>query len=356
MRKFGRLLTVAAAALFLCGCALKVPEPVEETEDLGLEDNRIVVGVSQLGAESDFRSANTESIKSTFTAENGYDLIFDDGQQKQSNQITAIRRFIQQGVDYIVLAPVTETGWDTVLEEAQEAEIPVIIIDRMVAVRDDRLFSCRVGSDFRLEGRKAAQWLQQYTEAKGIAPEDLHIANIQGNLGASAQIGRTRGLEEAVRHNGWDLVAQVPGDFTQAKGREVMAQLLKEHDNINVVYCENDNEALGAIEAIEEAGLKAGSDIKNGDIMLISFDGVKQEAIEYALEDKISCIVECNPMQGPLVRSIIEDLEAGRRPSKVAYIDETIYCADDTVKTITLDEKEYPVTILTQDVINKRDY
>ena len=328
----------------LSGCGnIYLPENKGLDTDKITTDESIVVGFSQLGAESDWRSANTQSMKSTFTEENGYKLIFEDGQQKQANQIMAIRTFIQQEVDYIVLAPVIETGWDTVLQEAKDSKIPVIIVDRKVSVSDESLFACWVGSDFELEGKKAAEWLKQYTIAKGIAPQDLHIVNIQGTIGASAQIGRTKSLADAARLNGWDLMAQVPGDFTQAKGKEVMESFLKQYDNINVVYCENDNEALGVIEAIEAAGKRVGSDIKGGEIMIISFDGVNEEAINYILEDKITCIAECNPHHGPRVQAIIESLEAGDTPDKFSYVDEKIFSLDINVKKITVDGIDYEV-------------
>lgn len=316
----------------------------------------IVVGFSQLGAESDWRSANTESMKSTFTSENGYELIFEDGQQKQANQMTAIRMFIQQEVDYIVLAPVTETGWDTVLQEAKDAGIPVIIVDRMVDVSDESLFTCWVGSDFELEGKKVAEWLNQYTISKGIDPSEINIVNIQGTIGASAQIGRTKGLSDAAQKYGWNLIAEVTGDFTQAKGREVMGSLLTQYDSINVVYCENDNEAFGAIEAIEAAGKKVGSDITNGEIMIVSFDGVKEDAMNYVLEDKITCIAECNPLHGPRVQAIIESLEAGKMPDKFSYVDEHIFSADETVKTLSIDGESYEITILTPEILENREY
>ena len=328
----------------LSGCGnIYLPENKGLDTDKITTDESIVVGFSQLGAESDWRSANTQSMKSTFTEENGYKLIFEDGQQKQANQIMAIRTFIQQEVDYIVLAPVIETGWDTVLQEAKDSKIPVIIVDRKVSVSDESLFACWVGSDFELEGKKAAEWLKQYTIAKGIAPQDLHIVNIQGTIGASAQIGRTKSLADAARLNGWDLMAQVPGDFTQAKGKEVMESFLKQYDNINVVYCENDNEALGVIEAIEAAGKRVGPDIKGGEIMIISFDGVNEEAINYILEDKITCIAECNPHHGPRVQAIIESLEAGHTPDKFSYVDEKIFSLDINVKKITVDGIDYEV-------------
>ena len=159
-----------------CGDRQSTAEDIATPEDT--QTDRIVVGFSQVGAESDWRSANTESMKSTFTKEAGYDLIFEDGQQKQANQIRAIRTFIQQEVDYIVLAPVTETGWDTVLREAKDAGIPVIIVDRKVDVEDDSLFTCFVGSDFELEGLKMSEWLNSFSISKGIAPEDIHIYSV----------------------------------------------------------------------------------------------------------------------------------------------------------------------------------
>lgn len=347
--------------LFLCILAISCGSSFSsEEETVNVEEETseeyIVVGFSQLGAESDWRSANTESMKSAFTAENGYKLIFEDGQQKQTNQITAIRTFIQQEVDYIVLAPVTETGWDTVLQEAKDAGIPVIIVDRMVDVSDDSLFTCWVGSDFELEGKKMAEWLKQYTLKEKIDPSFIQIVNIQGTIGASAQIGRTRGLADAARENGWNLLAEVTGDFTQAKGKEVMESLLKQYDDINVVYCENDNEAFGAIEAIEEAGRKIGSDIASGEIMVLSFDGVKKEAMEYVLQDRITCIAECNPLHGPRVKAIIEALEAGVTPDKYSYVDEEIYSASEVVSSLKVDENTYDVIILTQDIIDQRSY
>ena len=352
-----------AIVMFLILCILAIScdssfSSKEETVNVEdeISDEYIVVGFSQLGAESDWRSANTESMKAAFTTADGYKLIFEDGQQKQTNQITAIRTFIQQEVDYIVLAPVTETGWDTVLQEAKDAGIPVIIVDRMVDVSDESLFTCWVGSDFELEGRKMAEWLKQYTLKEKIDPSFIHIVNIQGTIGASAQIGRTKGLADAARENGWSLLAEVTGDFTQAKGKEVMESLLKQYDDINVVYCENDNEAFGAIEAIEEAGRKIGSDIASGEIMVLSFDGVKKEAMEYVLQDKITCIAECNPLHGPRVKAIIEALEAGVTPDKYSYVDEEIYSASEVVSSRKVGETTYDVIILTHDIIDQRSY
>ena len=356
------LLCAAMTAALAVGCGgSKGSDSSDKSSDSSSSsDDVITVGFSQVGAESDWRTANTESMKSTFSEENGYNLIFDDAQQKQENQLTAIRNFIQQEVDYILLAPVTETGWDTVLQEAKDADIPVIIVDRMVDVSDDSLYTTWIGTDSLLEGRKAAEWLNAYTTAKGIDAKDVNIVDIQGTIGSTAQIGRSKGLEEGVDNYGWNLLAQQSGEFTQAKGQEVMESMLKQYDNINVVYCENDNEAFGAIDAIEAAGKTVGSDIANGEIMVISFD-TTNAGLTDTLAGKITCDVECNPLHGPRAEELIKALEAGEEVEKLNYVDEEIFATDDTVDKVkavnSLDEEgEYAVTPITQDIIDGRAY
>ena len=349
-----KIVSALLTATMVCGMCV-VP-----TVGVAAADDTITVGFSQVGAESDWRTANTESMKSTFSEENGYNLIFDDAQQKQENQLTAIRNFIQQEVDYILLAPVTETGWDTVLQEAKDADIPVIIVDRMVDVSDDSLYTTWIGTDSLLEGRKAAEWLNAYTTAKGIDAKDVNIVDIQGTIGSTAQIGRSKGLEEGVDNYGWNLLAQQSGEFTQAKGQEVMESMLKQYDNINVVYCENDNEAFGAIDAIEAAGKTVGSDIANGEIMVISFD-TTNAGLTDTLAGKITCDVECNPLHGPRAEELIKALEAGEEVEKLNYVDEEIFATDDTVDKVkavnSLDkEGEYAVTPITQEIIDGRAY
>ncbi|MFR7527585.1 MAG: ABC transporter substrate-binding protein [Blautia wexlerae] len=349
-----KIVSALLTATMICGMSV-VP-----AVGVAAADDTITVGFSQVGAESDWRTANTESMKSTFSEENGYELIFDDAQQKQENQLTAIRNFIQQEVDYIVLAPVTETGWDTVLQEAKDADIPVIIVDRMVDVSDDSLYTTWIGTDSLLEGRKAAEWLNAYTTAKGIDAKDVNIVDIQGTIGSTAQIGRSKGLEEGVDNYGWNLLAQQSGEFTQAKGQEVMESMLKQYDNINVVYCENDNEAFGAIDAIEAAGKTVGSDIANGEIMVMSFD-TTNAGLTDTLAGKIACDVECNPLHGPRAEELIKALEAGEEVEKLNYVDEEIFATDDTVDKVkavnSLDEEgEYDVTPITQEIIDGRAY
>lgn len=322
----GLALLGAMMATLLVGCGSSGGKKGDTKDDV------ITIGFSQVGAESDWRTANSESMKSTFSEKNGYKLIFDDAQQKQENQITAIRNFIQQEVDYIVLAPVTESGWDPVLKEAKDADIPVIIVDRMVDVSDDSLYTAWVGSDFKLEGEKACAWLKAYTEAKGM--KEVNIVDIQGTIGASAQIGRTEALNEAVKANGWNLLAQQTGEFTQAKGQEVMESFLKQNKDIDVVVAQNDNMAFGAIDALKAAGKTPGKDVT-----IISFDAIKA-ALKKVQSGEINAEFECNPLHGPRVAELAKKIMKGEKVDKIQYVDEQVFTKDNTTK----------------EVINKRAY
>lgn len=282
--------------------------------------NLITVGYAQIGAESDWRTANTESFKSTFTEANGYKLIFDDAQQKQENQIKAIRNFIQQDVDYIVLAPVVETGWETVLGEAKKAGIPVILSDRMITVSDPSLYKCWVGGNFIKEGQDAVIWLNNYVQKNNLSNKQLNVVILQGTIGSSAQVGRTKGVTEGLaKKSNYKLLAAQTGEFTQAKGQEVMESFLKQFNNIDVVIAENDNMAFGAIDAIKAVGKKPGKDI-----IIISFDAVK-EAFNRMIAGEINCSVECNPLHGPRVDDIIKTLEKGGSVEKIMYVVEEVF-------------------------------
>jgi simple sugar transport system substrate-binding protein len=293
----------------------------------------ITVGYAQVGAESDWRTANTESFKSTFTEANGYKLIFDDAQQKQENQIKAIRNFIQQDVDYIVVAPVVETGWETVLAEAKKAGIPVILSDRMMKVSDDSLYLAWVGGNFLKEGQDAVVWLNNYVTKQNIT-SDLNIVILQGTIGSSAQVGRTQGVTEGLAKNPkYHLLAKQTGEFTQAKGQEVMESFLKAYPKIDVVIAENDNMAFGAIDAIKAVGKKPGKDI-----IIISFDAVK-EAFNRMIAGEINCDVECNPLHGPRVDDIIKSLKAGKKVDKIMYVTEGTF--DTTNAAAILPTRKY---------------
>lgn len=309
--------------------ATDAPADDASTDDAAATGGTIVVGYAQVGAESDWRMANTQSFKDTFTAENGYELLFVDAQQKQENQIKAIRDFIQQQVDYIVLAPVVETGWETVLGEAKEAGIPVILSDRMVTVSDDSLYTCWVGGNFVKEGNDAGDWLKAYLEGKGKGSDEINIVQLQGTIGASAEVGRTDGFQQKVDENSnWKLLESQTGEFTQEKGQEVMESFLKAHDKIDVVVAQNDNMAFGAIDAIKAAGKTCGPE---GDIVIVSYDAVRA-AFESMIAGDMNVSVECNPLHGPRVAELITKLEAGETVDKIAYVDEGVFDAS-TAKT-----------------------
>lgn len=326
------LMAVLCLPFILCGCA----NEAQPTANVS-KDNLIVVGFSQVGAESEWRVANTESMKAALSEENGYELFFDDARNMQENQFRAIRNFIQQDVDYIVFSPRVETGWDSILQEAKEADIPVIVIDRDIKTVDESLYETYIGSDFRKEGEKAALWLEELLEKQGRTEEPVRIVHIQGTIGSSAQIGRTAALEQAIqRQPSWKLIAQDCGDFTRAKAYEVMGAILKRTKDIDVVYCENDGEALGAIDAMEEAGMKCNAE---DGVIVISFDATKL-GLQYCLLGKIALNVECNPLQGPYVDEIIRKLENDEPVERKKFIDETLFeCF--TITQDMIDDREY---------------
>src|SRR5574344_1773684 len=314
--KIKKIATVMMVAAAVCGMGFAKSKK-KDTKKL------ITVGYAQVGAESDWRTANTESFKSTFTEANGYKLIFDDAQQKPENQIKAIRNFIQQDVDYIVVAPVVETGWETVLQEAKKAGIPVILSDRQMKLSDDSLYTAWVGGNFLKEGQDSVDWLNKYVKKIGKDNQDLNIVLIQGTIGSSAQVGRTKGITEGLAKNPkYHLLAKQTGEFTQAKGQEVMESFLKAYPNIDVVFCENDNEAFGAIDAVKAAGKKPGKDI-----IIISFDAV-HEAFNRMIAGEINCACECNPLHGPRVAEIIQKLQKGEKVDKIQYVTEGVFDQD----------------------------
>lgn len=276
------------------------------------------VGFAQIGAESDWRKANTESIKSE-AEKRGVEFDFADAQQKQENQIKAIRSFIAKGVDVIAFAPVVETGWEPVLKEAKQAGIPVILTDRRVDTRDESLYATFIGADFVEEGRRAADYVLR------DVGETANIAELQGTPGAAPAIDRKKGFEEVIKeHPGLKIVKSQAADFTRAKGKEVMESFLKspEGKSINVLFAHNDDMALGAIQAIEEAGLKPGKDIK-----IVSIDGV-HAAFEALVAGKLNCTVECNPLLGPQLFDAVEAVAAKRPVQKWIVTKESVFDQD----------------------------
>ncbi|AVR97478.1 ABC transporter substrate-binding protein [Pseudoduganella armeniaca] len=285
----------------------------------------LVIGFSQVGAESEWRTANTVSIKDA-AKKAGVNLKFADAQQRQENQVKAIRSFIAQRVDVIAFSPVVESGWDTVLREAKAAKIPVILTDRDVNVTDRSLVVTMIGSDFVEEGRRAARWLVDY--AKKNPGKNLNIVELQGTVGSAPAIDRKAGFEEVIKGNPQlKIIRTQTGEFTRAKGKEVMEAFLKaDGKNINVLYAHNDDMAIGAIQAIEEAGMKPGKDI-----VIVSIDGVKG-AFEAMMQGKLNVTVECSPLLGPQLMQVAQDVVAGKPVPKRIVTQEGVFPAEVAAK------------------------
>jgi len=267
------------------------------------------LGFAQVGAESGWRTANTKSIQDS-AKQAGVDLKFSDAQQKQENQIKAIRSYIQQKVDVIAFSPVVESGWDAVLSEAKRANIPVILTDRAVDSKDTSLYKTFLGSDFVKEGDKAGQWaVNEFKDHPGT----VNIAELQGTTGSAPAVDRKQGFTQAIAADPkFKITQSQTGEFTRAKGKEVMEAFLKSGKKIDLLFAHNDDMALGAIEAIEGAGLKPGKDIK-----IVSIDGVK-DALQAEADGKINFVVECNPLLGPQLMALVKKVKAGETvPTRV---------------------------------------
>nr|PZN68865.1 MAG: LacI family transcriptional regulator [Pseudomonadota bacterium] len=310
-RQCGALLL--GAAVGLAGCSRQ-----------GEGDGRIVLGFSQIGAESEWRTANTRSIMQA-AEEAGIELKFSDAQQKQENQIKAIRSFIAQRVDVISFSPVVETGWEPVLREARAANIPVILTDRAVDVEDESLYVTLIGSDFVEEGRRAARWLLDATRDRS---GEIRIVELQGTVGSAPANDRKRGFQEVIGADPrYRIVRSQTGDFTRARGKEVMEAFLKaEGRRIDVLYAHNDDMAIGAIQAIEQAGLKPGVDI-----LVVSIDAVRG-AFEAMIAGKLNASIECNPLLGPQLMAAVKDVVAGRPVPRRIVTEEGVFTQENAAE------------------------
>lgn len=308
---------------FFRGFDIKIEQAPAETQDL------IVVGFSQLGSESGWRTAHTVSIQQALTKDAGYFLIYDNARQMQENQIKAIRSFISQRVDYIVFAPVIEDGWDTVLQEAKSAGIPVIVTDRKVNVQDDSLYTAWIGTDTQEEGKKAGRWLESYLAQRQRLSEEINIVVLKGTVGSTAEIGRSKGFGEiAAGHDNWRILESVTAEFTANKAKEVMRSVLRRYPEMDVLISQNDDMTMGAIEAMQEAGIRFG---EGGDVTIISFDATR-DALELVKEGRINVDVECNPVQGAYVEEVIQKLEKGELAEKHYVVEERVFTRENAAE------------------------
>jgi ABC-type sugar transport system substrate-binding protein len=328
LRKWSAALIAGA----LVGCALAgCGDGGEVAGGSGSEtDNgQITLGFSQVGAESGWRTANTKSIQEAAAAA-GIDLKFADAQQKQENQIKAIRSYIAQKVDVIAFSPVVETGWNAVLQEAKTANIPVILTDRAVDSPDTSLYKTFIGSDFIVEGEKAGDWLVKEYQGK---PGPVNIVQLEGTTGSAPANDRKTGFESKIKADPkFKVIASQTGEFTRAKGKEVIEAFLKANPDIDVLYAHNDDMGLGAIEAIEAAGKNPGTDIK-----IITVDAVK-DGMQALADGKINFIVECSPLLGPQLMELVKKVHAGEPVEQRVLTEETTF-TQEQAKTALPDRK-----------------
>ncbi|MGD8455624.1 MAG: ABC transporter substrate-binding protein [Anaerolineales bacterium] len=304
-----------------CGSGSDLDLPSSTSESTGKKDySDLVVGYSQIGAESEWRTGNTASIKEE--AERlGVELIFSDAQQKQENQIKAIRTFIAQQVDVIGVSPIVETGWESVFQEAKEAGIPIILVDRRADVSED-MYATYMGSDFLEEGMNAARVMAELLDGKG------NIVELVGTLGSAPANDRYVGFREVLAdYPEMEIIASESADFTRAKGKEVMERFLELYgDRIDALYAHNDDSAIGAIKAIEEYGLKPGQDI-----IIVSIDAIR-DAFQAMIDGKLNATVECNPLLGPTFFRIALQVVNGEQVPKWIPSQESVYFPDNAAE------------------------
>jgi len=314
---------IVLAALVLAACAPAAPAATQaaaQAKAFGQADcapncapKDMTLCYPQLGAESDWRTANSASFKET-AQKLGVKLIFSDAQQKQENQISAIRSCIQQGVNVIALPPVVEPGWDAVLQEAKDANIPVIVVDRSVSA-DPSLYAAHIGSDMDIEGKRSAE------EFNKLLPNGGNILELSGTTGSGAAVGRAKGFREALNPNIKILDSQT-GNFTRAEGKPVMEAFLKKYaGQIDGVFFHNDDMAIGAVEAIKAAG------IKPGELKMVSIDGTRG-GFQLMIDGWLQADVECNPLLGPQVMDLALKLMNGQPIQKEALTDEGVFYPD----------------------------
>ena len=337
------LALVMVMGLVACGAsdapAADAPAADAPAADAPAASDVITVGFAQVGHESDWRTANTKNYQEVFSAENGYELIFVDCDNQNDVQIEAVRSSIQQGVDYIILAPIQSAGWESVLQEAKDAGIPVIVADRQVDA-DASMYDAFIGTDCYVEGQLAGNWLAEYMNGA-----EANILVLEGTIGSSAAIGRTEGFNSiAAEHPEWNIIDSQSGNFTQTEGQAVMESFIKSYSDFNVVVCQNDNMAYGAMDAMDAAGITYGVD---GDVIIISYDAT-HDGLQYTLDGKFHCNVECNPIQAAYVDEIIKQMEAGEEFATYTLVKDEAFVAPGI-------ESAYAIT-MTQEVLDGRAY
>jgi len=311
------ILLISLTTLLLSACYESESEA--EIEDI------IVLGFSQLGDESEWRTASSNDIKRAAVSA-GVQLMFDNAQQQQSNQIRAMRSFILKGVDIIAFCPIVEEGWDNILEEAKAAQIPVIVVDRKIDTEGEDLYTAFLGANFHREGIKAGEWMvEKFADAEG----PIRVAEISGTPDSSPTIGRYEGLREVFIDNPkFEIVFSQTGDFMRSRGREVMEIILQETPEIDILFAHNDDMALGAIEIMEEHGIRPGVDI-----VIVSVDA-QTSGLEALVLGKINCLVECSPYVGDDLMALVFKIMNGEPFDKYTYTETRVFTDRDDPATL----------------------
>ena len=305
------LIPVALLCLLLSSCA--VPGGDEKAQEA------VVVGFSQLGAESSWRIANTANMEEA-AKQAGFGLMMENANQKQEKQIDAIRSFIAYQVDVIVFSPIVENGWDNVLREAKKAGIPVILMDRMISTSDDSLYTAYVGADFYAEGRRAGEYLIRKADA--LQAEHMNIVELSGTIDSTPMRDRQKGFMDVIGGDPrFTVLESISGDFLRSKGEECAFQLLEKYgtEGIDVIYSHNDSMMLGVLDVLEQKGIRPGKDI-----LLITVDGEK-EAVNALKAGRINCVVQCTPKLGTAVMELVRSMKEGKEVSKITHPDEGVF-------------------------------
>ncbi|MDD3824013.1 MAG: ABC transporter substrate-binding protein [Sphaerochaetaceae bacterium] len=308
-----------------CGAQKKKSSQFEEGDG-------IIVGFSQIGAESAWRTCNTRSVQEA-AVQRGVQLVYDNAEQKQENQIKALRSFIAYQVDVIVFVPIVTGGWDNVLQEAKDAGIPVLVTDRKIDVADPSLYAGFIGTDSLKEGRNAGLFvLNKFKNARerfDDTGEHVNIVELFGTEGSSVALGRAEGFREVLQtHPEFRIIYSESGDFLRSRGYELAVEFLEMHEDIDIIFSHNDGMTLGVIEAMEERGLAPGTDI-----VIITIDA-QQAAIDALREGKVNCVIECNPKTGPEIIKLAERLAAGEKIPRLQYVHEEVFYETDDLSLI----------------------
>lgn len=301
-----------------------------ETLDSGPDSSTVTLGFSQVGSEGGWRAANTKSIQES-ARDAGIELKFDSADQKQDAQIAAIRSYVKAKVDVIAFSPVVSSGWDAVLGEVKQAKIPVIVTDRAIDSQDKSLYTSFIGSDFVTEGKKAGDWLvEKYNGKTG----PVTIVELEGTAGSTPSIDRKKGFASAISADPkFSVVASQTADFTRERGKEVMAEILKTNPRFDVLFAQNDDMGLGAIDALQEAGRKPGVDVT-----IITVDATRDGMAALA-EGKINFIVECSPLLGPQLMDLVKKIKRGESVPPVVVTEETTFTPEQA--KAVLPERKY---------------